>query len=278
MLSVVVLALCCGAVFGQGGQGQTAPAKAEAARADPAKVEAAKVDAAKAAPKAGKVQLTGKIYDASARFALQGVSVLGTSGAGTVTDTLGRYDIQLPAGDSISFSYLGRATAKIPVAAIPQGFPFDMSLDVAVDSLPAVLVRSPDYRTDSLANRREYQKVFDYGYSYLDKMNPGRGGRSLGVGIDLDLLFDGKKNRQMLALQRRLEEEETDKYIDHRWNRAQIRKVTGLEPPALDSFMRQYRPSKEFIQSCATDYEYFRYIREWGKYFADDWTRQHAAK
>src|SRR5258708_33352310 len=226
---------------------------------------------------AKKVQLTGKIYDASARFALQGVSVLGTSGAGTTTDTLGHYKIQLPPGDSIYFSYLGRATAKIPVKDIPQGFPFDMSLDVAVDSLPAVFIRSPDYRTDSLANRREYQKVFDYGCSYLDNMKPSRGGRGLGIGIDLDLLFDGKKNRQMLALQRRLEEEETDKYIDHRWNRALVRKVTGLEPPALDSFMRQYRPSKEFIQSCATDYEYYHFIREWGRYFADDWTRAHAA-
>lgn len=225
---------------------------------------------------AKKVQLTGTVYDGSARFALQGVSVLGTSGAGTATDTLGHYSIQLLPGDSLYFSYLGRATAKIPVKDIPQGFPFDMSLDVAVDSLPTVLVQSRDYRTDSIANRKEYQKVFDYGYSYLDKMNPGRGGRSVGVGIDLDLLFDGKKNRQMLALQRRLEEEETDKYIDHRWTRALVKKVTGLEPPALDSFMRQYRPSKEFIQSCTTDYEYYHYIREWGKYFADDWKRGHA--
>src|SRR5882762_9918871 len=83
-----------------------------------------------------KVQLTGTIYDASARFALQGVSVLGASGAGTTTDSLGHYRIQLPVGDSIYFSYLGRGTAKIPVKDIPQGFPFDMSLDVAIDSLP----------------------------------------------------------------------------------------------------------------------------------------------
>jgi hypothetical protein len=250
MLFGVVLALCWGVVMGQAGRnGAGSPAGAR------------------------KVQLTGTIYDASARFSLSGVSVLGSSGTGTSTDTLGHYSIQLTPGDSISFSYLGRATAKVPVKDIPEGFPFDMSLDVAVDSLPAVLVRSPDYRSDSLANRREYQKVFDYGYSYVDKMNAGRGGRSLGVGIDLDLLFDGKKNRQMLALQRRLEEEETDKYIDHRWNRALIRRVTGLEPPALDTFIRQYRPSKEFIQSCETEYEFYRHIREWAKYFADDWKR-----
>ncbi len=223
-----------------------------------------------------KVPVTGTIYDASARFALQGVSVLGTSGAGTTTDSTGHYRIQLPVGDSISFSYLGRGTAKVPVKDIPVGFPFDMSLDVAVDSLPTVFIRSRDYRMDSLENRREYKKVFDYGTSYIDKMNAGRGGRGLGVGIDLDLLFDGKKNRQMLALQNRLEWEETDKYIDHRWNRALLKRVTGLEAPALDSFMKQYRPTKEFIQSCETDYEFYHYIREWSKYFSEDWTKAHA--
>ncbi|HEY6899475.1 MAG TPA: hypothetical protein VI233_02485 [Puia sp.] len=218
-----------------------------------------------------KVQVAGTIYDGSMRFALQGVSVLSASGVGTSTDSLGRYTIRLAPEDSIYFSYLGRATAKVPVRDIPAGSPFDMSLDVAIDSLPAVLVRTRDYRADSLENRKEYQKVFNYGYSYVDGLKSGRGGRSLGVGIDLDLLFDGRKNRQMLALQKRLEEEEEDKYIDHKWNRAMVRRVTGLESPALDSFMRRYRPSKELIQSCETDYEFYHYIEQWAKYFREDW-------
>lgn len=218
-----------------------------------------------------KVQLTGTIYDASARWGLQGVSVLGSSGAGTTTDSLGHYRIKLPVGDSIYFSYLGRGTARVPVKDIPEGFPFDMSLDVAIDSLPTVFVQSHDYRTDSLENRREYKKAFEFGYSYLEKMNVGPGGLGLGMGLNLDVLLNRKKVRRMEALQKRLEEEEKDKYIDHRWNRALLRRVTGLEPPALDSFMRQYRPTKEFIQSCATDYEFYHYISEWGKYFAEDW-------
>jgi|GEM_PF-147664 len=221
------------------------------------------------------IRLSGTIYDASARFTLQGVSVVGVSGRGTTTDTLGHYSISLPAGDSVYFSYLGRATARIPVKDIPAGIPFDMSLDIAVDSLPTVFVRAHNYLLDSLENRREYKKVFDYDKGYVDGLKSGRGGRSMGVGIDFDMLLDGRKNRQMLALQKRLIYEEDEKYIDHRWTKALVHRITGLESPALDTFMRAYRPTKEFIQSFETEYQFDHYIQEWGKFFAEDWRTSH---
>ena len=221
-----------------------------------------------------QVEVSGTVYDKSLQFAMRGVSVLGASGAGTVTDSLGHYHIKLPADDSIYFSYLGRSTMKFPVKDIPPGFPFDMSLEVAVDSLPSVFVRSGSYRLDSLDNRREYKKIFDYGADYFTGTNTGRSG-GVGVGLDLDMLFDGKKNRRMLAFQHRLEEEEKDKYVDHRFTRSIVKRITGLQPPALDTFMRQYRPSYELIQGCETEYEFYKYILEWGKFFEKDWKATH---
>jgi hypothetical protein len=221
-----------------------------------------------------QVELRGTVYDQSARFGLSSVSVMSTGGAGTATDSAGRYHIRVASTDSISFSYLGRPTRKFPVREIATGVPFDMALEVAIDSLPTVLVRERSYRLDSLENRREYQKVFDYAPNYLKTMKENRG-RGLGVGLDLDLLLDGKANRRMLALQKRLEEEEQDKYVEHRFSRATVRRVTGLEPPKLDSFMRQYRPSYEFLQSIATDYEFYKYIQEWGQFFEENWKAVH---
>src|ERR1700744_6506923 len=78
----------------------------------------------------GQVQISGTVYDESQRFAVIGVSVIGTSGVGTMTDSLGHYSIRLPAGDSIYFSYLGKLTARFPVNEIPRGQPFDMALQV----------------------------------------------------------------------------------------------------------------------------------------------------
>jgi len=223
-----------------------------------------------------QVEIRGTVYDQTQRFALSSVSVVSTSGIGTTTDSLGRYRLRAPLGDSIQFSYLGRTTVRFPVKDIPAGVPFDMALAVAVDSLPTVLVRSPDYRQDSLENRKEYQKVFDYSPDYVKNLKSGSTRRAgFGVGLDLDMLLDPKANRRMLALQSRLEWEEKDKYVDHRWNQAMVRRITALDPPKLDSFMRQYRPSYDFIKSCETDYEFDKYIQEWGRLFEENWKVLH---
>jgi hypothetical protein len=223
-----------------------------------------------------QVEIRGTVYDQTQRFALPSVSVVSSSGIGTKTDSLGRYHLRVPLGDSIQYSYLGRTTNKFPVREIPVGVPFDMALAVAVDSLPTVFVRSRNYLQDSLENRKEYQKVFDYAPDYVKNLKSGNTRRmGFGVGLDLDMLLNPKANRRILTLQSRLEWEEQDKYVDHRWNRAMVRRITGLEPPRLDSFMRQYRPSYGFIQSCETDYQFYKYIQEWGRLFEDNWKVLH---
>ena len=165
---------------------------------------------------------------------MPGVSVVSTSGQGTMTDSTGQYRLRVSRKDLISFSYLGKATVKFPIRNIDPNSPMDISIAVAVDSLPLVVVRPKAYRYDSMENRDEYRKIFDYEPDYLAS---GAGG----VGINLDMLFGARRNRQMLALQARLIEEEQDKYVDYRFNRPLVRRITGLDPPALDLFMRMYR-------------------------------------
>ncbi len=226
----------------------------------------------------GQVEIKGTVYDRSQLYAMPGVSVMATSGAGTVTDSSGHYRIRLSTRDSLSFSYLGKGTAKFPVKNLDTDLPFDMSLQVDADTMTSVLVWSRNYREDSLTNRMEYQKVFNYGRSYLDnmKMDHKGGGLGLGVGLDFDMMFDGGSHRRMLAFQKRLEEEEKDKYIDHRFTKALVKRVTGLEQPALDTFMREYRPSYEFLQTFETDYEYYKFISESAKYFSENWRKEHS--
>jgi hypothetical protein len=217
------------------------------------------------------VEIKGTVYDRSQLFAMPGVSVLGTSGAGTMTDSAGRYSIRLAKNDSIYFSYLGKFTAKFPVKTIAPNYPLNMSLAVSIDSLPLVVVRPKVYRYDSLDNREEYRRIFDYSPQYLTSGSSG----GVGVGFNLDMLFDAKKVRRTLALQRRLIEEEHDKYVDHRFSKTLVRRITGLPSPAIDTFMRVYRPSYEFILQCENDYEYYRYIRDWGREFWVLWREEH---
>jgi hypothetical protein len=222
-----------------------------------------------------QVEITGTVYDQSQHFAMPGVSVLGTSGAGTVTDSSGRYHIRLPLSDSIYFSYLGKKTEKFPVKEISYPEQFDMSLQVSIDSLEPVYIRSRDYEADSLANRIEYRKIFDYGGP--DILTDTRNGSTVspGAGIDLNQLFNGRRNRRMLAFRDRLLYDEQEKYIDHRFSRSLVKRITGLESPALDSFMKLYRPSYGFIQSFYNDYEYYGYILRSSRYFMMAWKEEH---
>jgi hypothetical protein len=205
----------------------------------------------------GQVEVSGTVYDRSQLFVMPRVSVMSASGRGTMTDSVGHYIIRLPSGDSVYFSYLGKATMKFPIKGGQSTYPLNISLAVTVDSLPLVVVRPKLYRYDSLANRDEYRKVFEYEPDYLT----GSGG------FNLDMLFNAKKNRQMLALQRRLVEQEQDRYIDHRFNKTLVRKITGLQSAELDTFMKTYRPTYEFIQNCENDYEFYKYIRDCGRRF-----------
>jgi hypothetical protein len=152
-----------------------------------------------------------------------------------------------------------------------------MALSVSIDSLPTAYVRSRNYLTDSLENRREYANVFNYHANTLTNMKMTQHA-GLGVGLDMDMFFNGKERRRMEAFQTRLEEEEHDKYVDHKFTRAIVKKITGLDTPALDTFMKQYRPTYEFIQSCATEYEFYHYIQEWGKFFNESWKEDHPGK
>ncbi len=224
----------------------------------------------------GQSLIRGTVYNRSEGNPLAGVSVLGISGPGTATDSLGHYSIRLDSDDSLYFSWLGKATARFAVKDIPPGQPFDLNLeDMNLRSLPVYSVIGTDYYQDSIRNREEYRRAFGYeGKDGPESTGMNQGG-GVGIGLDLDnLLHPGADNRA-LALQQRLEEDEKDKYIDHRFNRALVKKITGFESQALDDFMRLYRPSFEKLHAFETDYEYYQYISRSAKSFTGDWTREH---
>jgi len=206
-----------------------------------------------------QVKISGTVYDISKGYPLASVSVLSTSGSGTTTDSLGHYTIFAHETDSISFSFLNKPTIKFPVKAIPNIYQFDISLHVPVSELPAVRVMPRNYRMDSLQNRKDYAKAFDF-------RKPGIGvstSPSGVAGLDLDEfinMFRFRHNRRMLAFQKRLLQEEEDKFIDHRFSRSTVRKITGLTGDSLIHFMTLFRPSYEFTQ-FSNDYEFLEYIK-----------------
>ena len=223
----------------------------------------------------GQQEIRGTIYDRSLRIALQGATVTGSSGKNAVTDSKGNYRIALPSTDSIWFSYLTKRTQPFPVKAIEYPQQFDMSLDVVTDSLPPVTVWSKNYYQDSVGNRKEYEKVFNYGGPEL--LSTGMNNGQASTGFNLDMFFNMAKGRRMEAFQKRLIADEQDRYINHRFSKTLVSRITGLKSPEVDSFMRQYRPSYTSIQAFETEYDYYKYIKQCSVWFREDRDASHPA-
>jgi len=200
---------------------------------------------------AQQVTISGTVYDLSARRPLEAVGVISTSGKGTITDSMGRYSITVPAQDSIWFSLIGKTTMKYPVDTISNTENFNVMLHLRAFDLPDVVVRNSYYRFDSIKNRRDNAKAFDFRKPTLrltnnPNFNPG----GLTAGFDINEIinmFRFKRTASLLNLQRRLLIQEQDKYIDSRFTKPFVRKITRLTSPDLDSFMVRYRPDYETL-------------------------------
>lgn len=215
---------------------------------------------------AQRIVLHGTVYDHFNKQPVQLVTVFASNGNVVLTDTLGKYAIALSEKDSVWFSYLGKQTMKYPVDTIADIANFEIALYIDAAWLPEVRVQSRDYYFDSIQNRRDYAKYFNFQKPGLKIVSvspssyvPG----SVTVGLDLDEIinmFRFRRNRQLLSLQQRLIEEEHDKYIDHRFTKYFVGRLTGLENDALENFMNIYRPSYEMLLTM-NDIELGQYIQ-----------------
>jgi len=203
--------------------------------------------------KAQFVTVAGTVYDISGRNPIEAVIVRSTSGRGTITDSLGRYSFTIRSKDSIWFSMMGKNTTKYAIDTITDLNNFDISIHLKVFDLPAVTVRNRDYRLDSIQNRKDYQKYFDFkkpGIKLSENQGYNPGGVT--VGLDLDELinmFRFRRNRNLQFLQNRLIEQEQDKYINYRFSKLLVHKITKLNSAQLDTFMRKNRPDYYLLQN-----------------------------
>jgi hypothetical protein len=216
---------------------------------------------------AQNVKLSGTVYDYFNKKPLDAVTVQTSTGSKTITDSTGKFVIMVSKEDSVWFSYLSKNTQKYPVDTISDLSNFEVALYVAANWLPAVKVRNSNYTFDSLQNRLEYAKVFNFKKPGLKLSSPSPSSYvpgSVTAGLDLDELiniFRFKRNRQLLSMQERLIEEEQDKYINHRFTKYLVHKLTPLSGYELDSFMAIIKPSYELLQTM-NDIELGYYIQQ----------------
>jgi hypothetical protein len=208
-----------------------------------------------------QLKLRGTVYDSSRTYPLEAVSVMSTAGTGTVTSGSGSYEITVNEKDSVWFSYLGKPTIKFPVKKITDLGHFDISLKVPVKPLKEIVIKPRNYKQDSIQNRIDYAKAFNFRRPNLESMTSIG---PMGAGIDIDELirvFQFRKNRSMDRFRQRLIQEEQDKFIDHKFTKLLVRRLTGFGNEDLEKFMKVFRPTYEFTL-LSSDYDFQAYIKE----------------
>ena len=211
------------------------------------------------------VTISGTVYDITKKTPVEYVSVLSNHGKGTSTDSTGHYEITLRETDSIYFSFLNKPTPKYAVKNIQNTDAFNISIQKKIGELPDITIKQRNYKLDSMRNRDEYAKIFNYKKPGIGiTINPG-----MAAGLDLDefiRMFQFKRNRRMLSFQKRLLMEEQEKYVNHRFSKTLVKKLTNLNSPQLDSFMVEYRPTLMMVQQM-NDLELGQFVIEAFKYY-----------
>ncbi len=214
--------------------------------------------------KAQWTTVSGTVYDITKRNPVEAVSVVSTSGRGTMTDSVGRYTLAVKESDSIYFSFLNKETIKYSIKNIPNLAAFDISILKKIGELPLVFVKQRNYRQDSLQNRLAYEKIFNY-----EKPSIKASVNDMGVGMDFDSfinMFQFRRNKRMASFQRRLLKDEEERYINHRFNKGLVKRLTGLNAPEIDSFMNEFKPTLMMVQQF-NELELGQYVVEAYKYY-----------
>jgi hypothetical protein len=215
---------------------------------------------------AQNLTVSGIVYDISGRRPIESVIVFSNNNH-AFTDSLGRYVITVKSNDSVWFSLFGKNTHKYPLDTVEDLRNFNVMIHVAGFDLPEVRVRNSYYRLDSIQNRKDYAQFFNYQPPGI-RLGGGNqqlfGPSGLTIGLDLDEIinmFRFKRNRNLQFLQTRLVKQEQEKYVQYRFTKRFVMKLTHLEGEQLDRFMTYCRPAYEVL-GLLNDLELGYYIEK----------------
>jgi hypothetical protein len=195
--------------------------------------------------------ISGTVFDSTKINYVPGVKVVNNAGQFAYTDSMGRYRITIAEKDSLTFIFNGKSTIKFATFNVNDPRNFDITLHVPYKgkykALKEVIVFTKSFKEDSIENRQTYAKIFDYEKPGLrSSVNASTG--MVGADVnELINLFRFKRNKRLRKFQLRLEEQEQEKYINYRFSKIAVKRITNLQGEQLALFMLRYRPTYEFV-------------------------------
>jgi hypothetical protein len=217
-------------------------------------------------------KISGMVIDKSSREPLAGALV--STGEKTVrTDKLGEFEINesYPA-DSLKISAPGYKTLIIAISKTNEFI--TVNLEPKITNLNEVTIYGDkSFKKDSLANRQDFAKQFNYkGPRVIDAFTGGGNyvpGQLISINVLLLVQALTKKSTPEYKFNKILLRDEHEQYVDEHFNRGSVSRVTSLHGDTLSVFLVEYRPSYEFVLK-STDYDMEVYIKDCCKKFQQE--------
>jgi hypothetical protein len=209
--------------------------------------------------------LGGKIHKKGSSELLMSVTVENLSSHRfNESDIGGNYRIAAQQGDSVIFSSTAYRPDTLIVSAFMLAEGFDIYLQPHVETLAAVRVGSlSNYQIDSIERWKDYDWVAPKQKVKLVDRTREAGD---GVGISFSPQFKTHEDKEKARLKKRLDEEEQEFYIDFRFSREYVVRLTHFQGDSLQTFMKDYRPTYGFCRE-ATSQDMLLYVNDSMKKF-----------
>jgi hypothetical protein len=217
-------------------------------------------------------KVSGVVIDKASRQVMPGV-VVSAANKTTRTNQAGQFEIDvLNSTDSLKISAIGY---KILLVAHGKSNTFlTIELESKVTSLNEVTIYgSKSFKKDSLANRDEYGKQFNYTPPKLKDViglpTSDRPGQLLSIDVLALVRYLTYKSSPDYKFKQVLIRDEHEQFVDEKFNRGNVSRITKMQGDTLLSFLAKYRPTYEFVLK-STDYDMEVYIKDCHKKFEQE--------
>ena len=199
--------------------------------------------------------LSGKVCGEDS-VAIRGVSIFNkTTNFLTTSDSSGNYAIKGKAGDTIVFRTLGYFQS-VYVMAVNKTTHQHIMVRQSVQ-LQTISIRGSNYKQDSINFHQEYASSLNfrrpkwYEVYTITAVNLNNLQKALSI----------KGNKKKIKFRKQLINYEHEEFVNYKYSREIVNKLTNLEGDSLSLFMEQYHPTYDFMKD-ATDYDLWNFIKK----------------
>lgn len=190
------------------------------------------------------VTLRGQITSTDGQLVLYPATIRNkNTGARVFSDQGGYYRINANPGDQVLISFIGYVSDSVTVTNVAGTQIYNARLKMKERFLPQVEVsgRWNPYQLDSIARYEEFRPFLEEkSHSLVDTSKRSSGG----FGITFSPFTRGSRQQKDLRKFKKLyEQNEVQRYIDYRYSKSFVSRVTGFTGDTLLKFMQVYTPS-----------------------------------